>query len=65
MNQMSSPGPLPPDVPEPELEAAILRLAHTNVLIVGDVMLDRYVYGDVTRISVAGNLSCPGIAAAE
>lgn len=52
MNQMSSPGPLPPDVPEPELEAAILRLAHTNVLIVGDVMLDRYVYGDVTRISV-------------
>ena len=52
MNQISSPGPLSPDAPEPELEAAILRLAHANVLIVGDVMLDRYVYGDVTRISV-------------
>ncbi len=52
MNQISSTGPLSPDAPEPELEAAILRLAHSNVLIIGDVMLDRYVYGDVTRISV-------------
>jgi hypothetical protein len=52
MNQISSPGPLSPDAPGPDLEAAILRLSHTNVLVVGDVMLDRYVYGDVTRISV-------------
>ena len=52
MNQISSPGPLSPEAPQPELEAAILRLAHANVLIVGDVMLDRYVYGEVTRISV-------------
>ena len=52
MNQISSAGPLSPDAPEPDLAAAIRRLAHTNVLIVGDVMLDRYVYGDVTRISV-------------
>ena len=52
MNQIASSGPLSPAAPEPELEAAILRLAHTNVLIIGDVMLDRYVYGDVTRISV-------------
>jgi D-beta-D-heptose 7-phosphate kinase/D-beta-D-heptose 1-phosphate adenosyltransferase len=52
MNQISSTGPLSPAASEPDLEAAIRRLAHTNVLIVGDVMLDRYVYGDVSRISV-------------
>ena len=52
MNQISSSGPLSPDAPDPDLEAAIPRLAHANVLIVGDVMLDRYIYGDVTRISV-------------
>jgi D-beta-D-heptose 7-phosphate kinase/D-beta-D-heptose 1-phosphate adenosyltransferase len=52
MNQISSAGPLTPDASEPDLEAAILRLAHANVLIVGDVMLDRYVYGDINRISV-------------
>jgi D-beta-D-heptose 7-phosphate kinase/D-beta-D-heptose 1-phosphate adenosyltransferase len=52
MNQISSSGPLSPDAAEPDLEAAIRRLAHTNVLIVGDVMLDRYIYGDVSRISV-------------
>jgi len=52
MNQISSSGPLSPDAPDPDLEAAIPRLAYGNVLIVGDVMLDRYVYGDVTRISV-------------
>ncbi len=52
MNQISSPGPLSPDAPEPDLQAAILRLAHANVLIVGDVMLDRYIYGDVERISL-------------
>jgi len=27
MNQISSSGPLSPDAPEPELEAAILRLS--------------------------------------
>ncbi|MSP00885.1 MAG: bifunctional heptose 7-phosphate kinase/heptose 1-phosphate adenyltransferase [Acetobacteraceae bacterium] len=52
MNQISSSVPPSPDAPDPDLEAAILRLGHTNVLIVGDVMLDRYVYGDVERISV-------------
>jgi D-beta-D-heptose 7-phosphate kinase/D-beta-D-heptose 1-phosphate adenosyltransferase len=52
MNQIFSSGPLSPDAPEPDLEAAIRRLAHTNVLIVGDVMLDRYVYGEVSRMSV-------------
>jgi D-beta-D-heptose 7-phosphate kinase/D-beta-D-heptose 1-phosphate adenosyltransferase len=52
MNQISSTGPLSPDAPDPDLEAAIPRLSHANVLIVGDVMLDKSVYGDVTRISV-------------
>jgi D-beta-D-heptose 7-phosphate kinase/D-beta-D-heptose 1-phosphate adenosyltransferase len=61
MNQISSPGPFSPDSPEPELEAAILRLGHTNVLIVGDVMLDRYVYGDVSRLSVEAPVPILGI----
>ena len=52
MNQISAAGPLSPDAPEPDLVSAIQRLAHANVLIVGDVMLDRYVYGDVSRISL-------------
>jgi D-beta-D-heptose 7-phosphate kinase/D-beta-D-heptose 1-phosphate adenosyltransferase len=52
MNQITAPGPLSPDAPEPDLVSAIQRLAHANVLIVGDVMLDRYVYGEVSRISV-------------
>jgi D-beta-D-heptose 7-phosphate kinase/D-beta-D-heptose 1-phosphate adenosyltransferase len=52
MNQMSSSGPLSQDAPDPDLESAIPRLARANVLIVGDVMLDRSIYGDVTRISV-------------
>jgi D-beta-D-heptose 7-phosphate kinase / D-beta-D-heptose 1-phosphate adenosyltransferase len=52
MNQISSSGPLLPDAPDPDLEAAILRLGHANVLVIGDVMLDKYVYGDVNRISV-------------
>jgi D-beta-D-heptose 7-phosphate kinase/D-beta-D-heptose 1-phosphate adenosyltransferase len=52
MNEISSSGPLSRDAPDPDLEAAIPRLAHANVLIVGDVMLDRSIYGDVTRISV-------------
>ena len=31
--------------------AAFKSLPRTSVLVVGDVMLDRYVYGEVTRIS--------------
>lgn len=34
-----------------ELAAAIRRLARTSVLVVGDAMLDRYIYGTVERIS--------------
>jgi D-beta-D-heptose 7-phosphate kinase/D-beta-D-heptose 1-phosphate adenosyltransferase len=54
---------------EPALAAAIGRLARASVLVVGDTMLDRYVYGSVGRISpeapvpvlaVARELALPG-----
>src|SRR5580693_5605877 len=52
MNQIT-PGSVPrPDEPQPDLAAAVRRLTHTNVLVIGDVMLDRYTYGEVTRISL-------------
>jgi D-beta-D-heptose 7-phosphate kinase / D-beta-D-heptose 1-phosphate adenosyltransferase len=50
MNQIT-PEPQP-DEPTPDLAAAVRLLAHSSVLVVGDVMLDRYSYGEVTRISV-------------
>jgi D-beta-D-heptose 7-phosphate kinase / D-beta-D-heptose 1-phosphate adenosyltransferase len=34
-----------------ELAAAVRRLSRASVLVVGDAMLDRYVYGDVERVS--------------
>lgn len=34
-----------------ELTDAVRRLARTSVLVVGDAMLDRYIYGVVTRVS--------------
>jgi D-beta-D-heptose 7-phosphate kinase/D-beta-D-heptose 1-phosphate adenosyltransferase len=34
-----------------DLAAAVRRLARTSVLVIGDAMLDRYVYGAVQRIS--------------
>ncbi|HEX6852060.1 MAG TPA: D-glycero-beta-D-manno-heptose 1-phosphate adenylyltransferase [Candidatus Polarisedimenticolaceae bacterium] len=34
-----------------DLEAAIARLAERRLLVVGDLMLDEYVWGDVSRIS--------------
>jgi D-beta-D-heptose 7-phosphate kinase / D-beta-D-heptose 1-phosphate adenosyltransferase len=37
--------------PDSDLAAAVRLLGRTNVLVVGDVMLDRYVYGQVERIS--------------
>ena len=40
------------DSPENEgLTSAVRRLARTSVMVIGDVMLDRYVYGLVDRIS--------------
>jgi len=35
----------------PELPDAIHRLARASVLVIGDAMLDRYVYGRVSRVS--------------
>jgi len=42
-----------PAVPEPNtaLGAAVRLLGHASVLVVGDVMLDHYIWGDATRIS--------------
>jgi D-beta-D-heptose 7-phosphate kinase / D-beta-D-heptose 1-phosphate adenosyltransferase len=41
--------PGPPAAPDPV--AAVHLLSRASVLVIGDVMLDRYVYGQVTRIS--------------
>ncbi|MBN8907665.1 MAG: D-glycero-beta-D-manno-heptose-7-phosphate kinase, partial [Rhodospirillales bacterium] len=40
-----------PEDPPPDLISAIRRLSKTSVLVIGDVMLDRYAYGEVQRIS--------------
>ncbi len=50
MNQI----PLPPaggPAEGQDLGAAISRLSRGSVLVIGDVMLDRYVYGQVSRVS--------------
>ena len=52
MNKIT-PGAAPrPDEPQPDLAAAVRRFANASVLVVGDVMLDRYAYGEVRRISM-------------
>jgi len=57
---------------DPRIESMVSRFAGTTVLIVGDLMLDEYVWGDVHRISpeapvpvvkVAGHSAVPGGAA--
>lgn len=40
-----------PDIPVADLVAAVRALRRASVLVVGDAMLDRYVYGTVRRIS--------------
>ncbi|MCW3473416.1 bifunctional heptose 7-phosphate kinase/heptose 1-phosphate adenyltransferase [Limobrevibacterium gyesilva] len=40
-----------PDHTAADLAAAMRRLARSSVLVIGDAMLDRYVYGEVERIS--------------
>lgn len=52
MNQITPRSVPRPDEPHADLAAAVRRLAHTNVLVIGDVMLDRYTYGEVARISL-------------
>ncbi len=37
--------------PTADLGAYVKRFSRASVLVVGDVMLDRYVYGEVTRVS--------------
>ena len=44
-------GALPSSENIPELAAAVRRLSRASALVVGDAMLDRYVYGDVERVS--------------
>jgi D-beta-D-heptose 7-phosphate kinase/D-beta-D-heptose 1-phosphate adenosyltransferase len=49
-------GPAPADLPTPEipvgeLTEAVRLLKRASVLVVGDAMLDRYVYGQVERVS--------------
>ena len=46
-----NPGPQPDGPTVEELTAAVRRLARTSVMVIGDVMLDRTVYGSVERIS--------------
>src|SRR5512139_1099966 len=40
-----------PEIPVADLVAAVRALRRASVLVVGDAMLDRYVYGTVQRIS--------------
>ena len=60
------------DADSVELSAGVRRLANARVLVVGDAMLDRYVYGSVDRISpeapvpvlrIENELALPGGAA--
>ena len=48
---MTPAGDEPHAHPLPDLVSAVHRLARGSVLVVGDAMLDRYVYGAVERIS--------------
>ena len=50
MNQIPAAEPPFPSG-HPDLGEAVRKLGHTSVLVIGDVMLDRYVYGEVSRIS--------------
>ncbi len=43
--------PTPPSGFPIDLADAVRRLAHASALVIGDVMLDRYVYGAVSRVS--------------
>jgi D-beta-D-heptose 7-phosphate kinase/D-beta-D-heptose 1-phosphate adenosyltransferase len=51
---MQGPAPAdrpPSDIPVSELSDAVRLLRRASVLVVGDAMLDRYVYGKVARVS--------------
>ncbi len=40
-----------PPLDEPDLAEAVRRLARTSAVVIGDAMLDRYIYGTVERVS--------------
>lgn len=61
MNQIAPNASPPPEEPEANLADAVRRLGHTAVLVIGDVMLDRYTYGDVSRISLEAPVPVLGI----
>jgi D-beta-D-heptose 7-phosphate kinase/D-beta-D-heptose 1-phosphate adenosyltransferase len=46
----SGAGVSPPNA-EPDLTDAVRRLARTSAVVIGDAMLDRYIYGTVERVS--------------
>src|SRR3954451_6791403 len=48
---MSEPGVSGPSTTDAELAELVQNLGQPRVLVVGDLMLDRYVWGDATRIS--------------
>ena len=69
MDPVSPDSPPPPPASDADLGAAVRRLSRASVLVVGDAMLDRYIYGDVERLSpeapvpvlsVQRELSLPG-----
>ncbi len=51
MDQIAPPADPVPPATGPDLHAAIASLSRGSVLVIGDAMLDRYVYGRVSRIS--------------
>ena len=51
MDDAAAPQHTPDDAFGPELADDVRRLAKASVLVVGDAMLDRYLYGQVSRIS--------------
>ncbi len=47
----SSPPSVEPERTGPDLAEAVRRLARTSALVIGDAMLDTYIYGEVDRVS--------------
>jgi len=45
------PAPIAATTETADLAGSVARFAHASVLVIGDVMLDRYIHGRVTRVS--------------
>ncbi len=50
-----------PEIPLGDLTEAIRQLKRASVLVVGDAMLDRYVYGQVSRVSPEAPVAVLGV----